>query len=535
MKILLTSINCSYKHKAMGIRWLYVANFNHEVKLKEFNLKQEYQTMLDYYLNCACEVIVFSCYIYNVDIIRQLITDLKKNQKNLRILIGGPEVSFNDDYLELGVEAILVGEGERQLYQYLDTGMADGVKTKHYQSKVKRAVSDISFLETLPSPYFLTFDLPLISKQYFYLETARGCPFSCSYCFSANDKKIRFFTKEYLEKIFNKLQHYNIDQVKILDRTFNCNNEHSLMVLELIEQNRSVNSFQMEIVVDSLSNEILNFLLNKASVEKYRFEVGIQSFNTQTLKAINRNCNLTKVTANTTALVDYGYVIHGDLIAGLPYEDLLSFKQSFNKIFQLGLAEIQVGILKLLPETPIKNQLTEFSIEYLEESPHTIISNKWFSNNDVKVIELVYRGVEKNYNNKRLVFSLKPLLKLNNFEPFELFYQLGNVLAALRAPYTMHEYFQAIYQAFENEDIKYYLALDYYLLFNHKVTKLFNFAISKDEKNKLRTYCLNNNILNVEQFDKYTTIICNEDVFSIILYRVNERKPFLINVNRELL
>lgn len=532
MKILLTTINCSYKHKALGIRWLYVANLDKDLTIKEFTLKSDYNSMLDFYVSNEFDVIVFSTYVYNVDIIRRLICDINNIDPNIRLLIGGPEISYDDDYLEIGCEAIMVGEGEQQLNEYLKTGRADGVKTRDWVSPVKRAVSDISYLETLESPYFLDFDKSMMDKQYFYLETSRGCPYKCSYCFSANDNKVRFFSSEYLANVFGKIKEHNIDQVKILDRTFNCGDDHSLMILKLVEENTNVNSFQMELVADNLSNNIMNYFLNIATVNKYRFEVGIQSFNEKTLSSINRSCNIEKLIKNVCLLTGKGYIIHGDLIAGLPYENLASFKDSFDKLYCLNLAEIQVGILKVLPETPIKNNIDEYDMKYLVKSPHTIVSNKWVSSNDISIIEFVYNGVEKNYNNQRLFYSLPKLLLFSQLRPFDLFASLGSIIDEIAAPYTLKDYFLCVYAYFDFPEIKYYLSLDYYLKFNHKVSKLFDFNITKKKRNALKKKMISAGTLTDIQFEKYTTIIENDELYSIIFYRVDRSKPQLINVRK---
>ena len=197
-------------------------------------------------------------------------------------------------------------------------------------------------------------DLP--NTKILYFETSRGCPYRCSYCLSSLDDEVRFFSREYIEKQLTRLKEVPVKQVKFLDRTFNANPKFSLWIARLIEDLNLDTSFQFEIVADRLNEEMMNFLVHEAKISRYRFEAGVQSFNEKTLKAVGRIQNNPKMKEVLRSLSDLGYIIHADLIAGLPYEGYDSFKDSYNQLFDTQVDEIQLGILKLLKGTKIKEE-----------------------------------------------------------------------------------------------------------------------------------------------------------------------------------
>ncbi len=518
MNILLTTLNCSYIHRNLALRWLYVANENrHNVYLKEFTIKEDYHKMLEYYLSQDFEVIGFGVYIYNVELIKKLVIDIKKNKPQLKIIIGGPEVDFDNMWLEIGVEAIMVGEAERTFYNYLDDIFEDGLMTKNYKSIVKYGRTDLSYLETLPSPYFLEFDVLNFSKQYFYFETSRGCPFNCSYCFSAVDKSVRYFSLNYLKDIFLQLSKHQVKQVKFLDRTFNSSNNHALELFKMIDNCEINTSFQLELVIDHLSRELLDYLLYKANVNKYRFELGIQSFNQETLKAINRRQDNNIVKEYISLLVKKGFIIHGDLIAGLPYEDLALFKSSFKEIYNLEISEIQIGILKLLKNTPISYQVNEFGLVFDKRPPYQISHNKWLTSQDIIDIELVALATNKIYNSQKFTKTISKLNKLI-FNEFELFLMIGKSINALNKPYSIRDLFLAVYNSLQKYDVIREINIDYYNTSNQKIKRLFENAPNKQEIKQIRNYIKINNICSLEIFNRYSTVVKLPNSYLIIMY-----------------
>ncbi len=531
MEILLSTLNCSYIHRNLGLRWLKVAaSEGYKVTIKEFTIKEDYQVMLDYYLSFDCEVLAFGVYIYNVELIRRIIKDLKAQRCDLRILIGGPEVALEDDWFNLGVEAVFFGEAEVSFYQYLSTKQGDGVFTKNYQPDVKFATVDLNYLESLPSPYFLKEDLDKFLLQYFYLETSRGCPFGCGYCFSANNRNVRFFSYNYIKEIFKRLSEYSVKQVKLLDRTFNINANHAINVSKLIDKHSKDTTFQLEIVIDIMDNQYIDYLLKEAKSEKYRFEVGIQSFNDLTLRAINRKQDNELVKSNIKKLIKRGFIIHGDLIAGLPFETLKTFKTAFNQLYLLNVSEIQVGILKLLKNTPLFMKIKEYEMVYDSFSPYQIISNKTWSKEDTNIVEIVSLAVEKLYNNKRLLYTLKELIR-DPDEAFDSFYELGLVIQSLNKPYSNYELFTKIYQRFMDEKLIKAINIDYYRGSKNRIKRLFEDNTSKSDLKALADYCLVNGICNNQDFYNKTMTINLNDCFLIIYYNGIDNK--IIEIKKE--
>ena len=534
INLVLATVNVSYIHRNLALRWLYVAKDKEtNVQIKEFNCKQAVDDMIQELLCLKVDVIGFSVYIYNLEIIKELVVKLKTSNKNLRIILGGPEINWDDTWwFDMQIEALLVGEAEKSLYQYLKTGKADGVKTKDYCSDIKEAIVDIAYLESLASPYFLTDYNIDYHQQYFYLETSRGCPFLCSYC-SAAGKKLRLFSKEYIKKLLNEVAKHDIKQIKLLDRSFNANEKHALFVIEEIAELKLETIVQFEITADKLSDAFINKLIKIKKPSCFRFEIGIQTFNKESLKAINRHQDNELLVKRIKQLHQHGFIIHTDLIAGLPYEDLSSFKKSFNKLYSLKTEEIQVGILKLLKNSPLYNQIEIWDIKFASIAPYQIISSKWLSENDIEEVSYVALATEKLYNNQRMLHTLAYLLDELKLEPFAVFAKLGKTIENLKQPYNLYDLFVAVNKEFSSYCIKQYLNIDYYSLFNIKTKRLFSDTVAKDERVMLRKYLVDNKILDDYLFSNYSTICKEDDCYLLFVIMKDEKYPKVLIIDKE--
>ncbi len=537
MNVVLMTFNASYIHKALSLRWLYVArDTNHEVQILEFTIKDDLSHCVDHVLKTQPDVVACSTYIWNIDMMKKFIVELHKKNPKVRIILGGPEVSYeSEDLLALPIECILRGEGEVTLWQAINNEQdIDGYLSTNYCSLVSYAKVNLAYLETLESPYFLDFDLKDMNKRYFYFETSRGCPYRCSYCLSSLDNQVRTFSKEYIQKQLTKLTSYEVKQVKLLDRTFNASDELSFQFIHLLEGLNTDCSFQFEIVVDRLSKRMISFLLEEATVSRYRFEIGIQSFHLPTLEAVERWQDLERCKEVIRLLTERGYQLHVDLIGGLPYENLQQFEQSFNQLFETKAKEIQVGILKLLKGTKLKSQCNEFKINYDENAPYTTKSTQWMSEQDIQCIHDVYHATEKFYNSGRCYRSLHTLVDLQYItSPFLFLNNCGKEAAKIKQIQII-DYFNIVFNLLNNKindqfKLQCILLTDYYLLFKQRPKKLFNYNIDVEIRKKIFKNAMMVCNLSEEIVYNYTEIsygyIKNSVAIQLVVYSKQQVLP----------
>lgn len=514
MKVCLMTFNAKYIHKALSLRWLYVArDENIDTEIVEYTLKDDISMCVNDMIQRNPDVIGCSIYIWNAEMMREWIVLMKKALPQVRIIIGGPEVSYEPWlWTELPIECVLRGEGERTFWQAVrKEENIDGYYSKDKISKVAYARSDIAWLETLESPYFLPFDEKDMQHRYFYFETSRGCPYQCSYCLSSLDQKVRFFSSEYIFKQLERLETVKVKQVKLLDRTFNASDKISLTFLRKLEQMKIDASFQFEVVADKLSDAMLDFLMNEATVSKYRFEIGIQSFHQPTLEAVGRRQDLKKCKEVITLLTNKGYILHTDLIGGLPYEDLATFEKSYNELFSTGAKEIQVGLLKLLKGTRLKKEAEEYQIVYAKQAPYTVIKTKWLSEEDVEKIEWVYHATEKLYNSQRCIQAILKLYQLKIIEsPFQVFLEAGKSIQTYKN-IQVKDYFLILYEAIlktnsqaDEKVVQALLQNDYVLQFKQRSKKLFDWRVAEELQKEIREKCVRSQLIDEQQVYNYT-------------------------------
>ncbi len=478
MNVLLTTLNAKYIHKNLAIRWLYVtAPKDVHVELQEYTINDDLSKITQRMHLEDFDVVGISTYIWNSELVKAWIPLIRQKKPQIKIILGGPDVTFdNDDWFDHDIDAISVGEGEVELWKYITTGKSDCTK-EHRGQSVRVGRVDLSYLEQFEDPYFLPFDLHDLYQRYLYVETSRGCPFGCAYCLSETDRVVRKFSDAYMERIYQKMEQYRIRQVKFLDRTFNLDYKRSLETLKRLEKIESVESFQMELVAETLPEEMIDYMVTKMDKKRFRFEVGVQSFNEKTLKAVNRKSDLKRLKSVIARLNGAGITLHTDLIAGLPYEDIESFEHSFNELFSLYTEEVQLGLLKLLKGTSLRYQSANFGIIASDASPYEVEKTRWLSEEDLNRIRTVALGCEKSYNNGRMQHTVKNILKENQGSAFALFEKIGRVVAALPHPYQLPEYFLKMYEALQgemsDEKLKASLLYDYYRKTKNRPSVLF--------------------------------------------------------------
>lgn len=432
MKILLTTLNSQYVHSNPALKYLYTvaADTDNDVNIREFTINNEASYIYGELVRANYDMVCFSCYIWNIEEIKAIASDLKKARPGIRICLGGPEVSFEGHIFALEnpwVDFILCGEGEYSFYRLLEVLKEDGQALNTVPGLIYRMEEKIYVnpqmepldFNTVP---FLYSVLECESDKVVYYESSRGCPFRCSYCLSSIEKRVRALD---VDRVKNDLRYFlykNVMQVKFIDRTFNYDEDRAYEIFKyLIENDNGHTNFHFEICADLLTDKTLD-LLAKARKGLFQFEIGIQSANPETLRAINRKENIYPILYNVKKLLSLGNIhIHVDLIAGLPYETYEIFARSFNKVYALGADAFQMGFLKVLKGTPIAAESRKYGIIWRDKAPYEIISNDWISAEDMVRLKEIEKMLGIYYNRGGFEKTLPYLMNELDAKPFELF------------------------------------------------------------------------------------------------------------------
>lgn len=442
MKVLLTAINAKYIHSNLAIYSLrkYAEKYTKNIELCEYTINNYVEDILMDLYKRKPNVLAVSCYIWNIDIVKEVLSEIKKVLPNVIIWLGGPEVSYEvEDFLQkyTYVDGVMIGEGEEtflELMEYYIEGKGRLVDIKGIayrrkneqkeENEVKITLPRLPLsLSEIPFPYD---DLDVFQNKIVYYESSRGCPFSCSYCLSSIDKGVRLRDIELVKKELQIFLDKKIPQVKFIDRTFNCNHKHAMEIWKyILENDNGVTNFHFEISADLLQEEELE-LLNQMRIGLVQLEIGVQSTNNATIGAINRTMNLEKL-AYAVKRVKDGNNIHQhlDLIAGLPYEDYTSFRKSFNEVYALEPNQLQLGFLKVLKGSKMHAEHEKHHILYRGHAPYEVMVTKWLSYEDVLKLKQVEEMVEVYYNSAQFSHSLNFLM--HHYEtPFDFYQELGS-------------------------------------------------------------------------------------------------------------
>ncbi len=449
-RVVLATLNAKYIHKNLALRWLKVSTpSDFDVSIIEGVIRDDPMKTALRIVEKVPEVVGLSVYIFNAEETKRLIKYILGLLPDVRIILGGPEVTYNPDpWLALGVEAVVCGEGEFVFWDYLKGKDSQSIATKQKQATTIAQVQ-LELLERFESPYFLEIDQMDMDKRYLYMETSRGCPYDCAYCLSSIETGVRFFSDDYLQETFSKLTDSGVRQVKFLDRTFNVNPLNAMRIAENLVKLPSTIAFHVELVGDTLSDELIDFFISPYGL-RFRVEIGVQSFNRKTLLEVGRFSQIQKLKKVISQFQSAGVHQHTDLIAGLPFEDLESFKQSFNTLFALHPYEIQVGILKLLYGTRLRKDAKNYGYTYLEDAPYTVKSSSWMSEEDMESVEIVAAAIEKTYNSQKIRETLGIWVAQYNLNAYDLLHSIGQGIAMLPRPYSQKDFFACLLQSCEN-------------------------------------------------------------------------------------
>ena len=419
MKILLAACNAKYIHSNLAVYDLqaYASEYTDHIILKEYTINQQKDDIMrDIYLEHP-DVVCVSCYIWNISFVKELMADLAKILPDADFWAGGPEVSYDaEKFLSENPEftGVMVGEGE-ETFQELSgyyvkknpekleniTGICyrDGEKIIH------NGWRQIMNLSSIP---FIYKDLSEFKNRIIYYESSRGCPFSCSYCLSSVDKKLRFRDIEMVKKELQFFIDHKVPQVKFVDRTFNCKHDHAMAIWKYInDHDNGVTNFHFEISADLLREEELQEM-STMRPGLIQLEIGVQSTNPDTIKAIHRTMDFEKLKGIVDRIHSFGNIHqHLDLIAGLPYEDYDSFRNSFNDVYALKPQQLQLGFLKVLKGSHMMEMCREYGIVYKNREPYEVLSTKWLDYDHVLKLKNVENMVEVYYNSGQFQKTLE--------------------------------------------------------------------------------------------------------------------------------
>ena len=418
MKILLAACNAKYIHSNLAVYNLKSCSgeYSSRVVVKEYTINQIRDDILkDIYLDQP-DVICFSCYIWNISFVKELAEDLKKVLPSVPFWAGGPEVSFDAEAFlaaNPAFDGVMVGEGEETFLElagyYVDHEKSleqiRGIAFRKENQVLHNGWREIMDLSKVPFPYK---DLQDFDHRIIYYESSRGCPFSCSYCLSSVDKKLRFRSLDLVRKELQFFLDHKVPQVKFVDRTFNCKHDHAMAIWKyIVEHDNGVTNFHFEIAADLLREEELE-LMATMRPGLIQLEIGVQSTNLQTLEAIHRKTDFSRICQIVERIHSFGNIHqHLDLIAGLPYEDYDSFHHSFNDVYALRPQQFQLGFLKVLKGSLMKQMEKEYGIVHKEKEPYEVLSTNWITYEDVLNLKKVENMVEVYYNSGQFENSLK--------------------------------------------------------------------------------------------------------------------------------
>ena len=436
MKILLAACNAKYIHSNLAVYDLkaYSSDYDEHVILREYTINQPKDEILKDIYSSGADVVCFSCYIWNISFVRELIRDLVKILPKTAFWAGGPEVSYDaEKFLTEMPEmtGVMVGEGEKTFHDLLEFYIdgkdsleeISGIAYRTGDKIIHNGWRELMDLSAIP---FVYEHLEKFENRIIYYESSRGCPFSCSYCLSSIDKKLRFRDLELVKKELQFFLDHRVPQVKFVDRTFNCKHEHAMTIWKyILEHDNGVTNFHFEISADLLREEEME-LMSQMRPGLIQLEIGVQSTNPETIRAIHRHMDLKKLEHCVNRVHSFRNIHqHLDLIAGLPYEDYDIFHQSFNDVYQMKPDQLQLGFLKVLKGSLMQKEAEGYGIVYKEKEPYEVLSTNWLTYGEVLKLKMVESMVEVYYNSGQFWHTLEYLVPLEK-DAFTFYEKLGS-------------------------------------------------------------------------------------------------------------
>lgn len=509
MNIVLTTLNAKYIHTNLAIRYLKAyAQPEYDATIAEYTIKDPVINIVSDLIQKKPDVIGFSCYIWNIEETIKVIKMIKKINPDILIVVGGPEVTY--DVLEWmekvpDFDVIVIGEGEQTLKQLL-AGFSNGRDFSEVHGIAYRNEGGIQLnpqrnkldLKDLPSPYRFEEDADHLSKRVTYVETSRGCPFSCQFCLSSIEVGVRYFDREKIKDDIRYLMANGAKTIKFVDRTFNISRSYAMEMFRfLIDEHLPGTVFQFEITADIMRPEVIAFLNEEAPAGLFRFEIGVQSTNDYTNELVMRKQNFDKLKRTVTMVKEGGKIDqHLDLIAGLPEEDYHSFKKTFNDVFAMRPEELQLGFLKMLRGTGLRLRAADHDYVYMDHSPYEILGNNVLDFNDIIKIKQVEDVLEKYWNDHRMDNTVEFLVTKVFPSPFDFFQEFGSYWETKgwsRIGHQLEDLFKRLYQFLQEKGVEHLeqivslMKYDYLASMKYKPRKPW-WELSSDKKQRSELY-----------------------------------------------
>lgn len=496
MKVLLTAVNAKYIHSNLAIYSMKAYAEQKgcpgaEIQLAEYTINQQQDGILRGIYEEKPDLLCFSCYIWNISFVRELIRDIKKILPRTRIWVGGPEVSYDaENFLKEmpQVRGVICGEGEETFAEVVRTyaqwekqeqepeKLADvpGIVYRDGEKLVFTGNRDILNMDELVFPYE---NLSLFEHKIIYYESSRGCPFSCSYCLSSIDKKLRFRSVSLVKKELQFFLDHQVPQVKFVDRTFNCKKEHAMEIWKYIkEHDNGITNFHFEIAADLLTEEEIG-LIAAMRPGLIQLEIGVQSTNEKTLQEIRRKTSFQEICKKVQAVAEGENVHqHLDLIVGLPYEDYESFQKSFCDVYALRPQQLQLGFLKVLKGAYMEKMAEAYGCVYKSREPYEVLKTKWLTYGEISRLKGIEEMTEVYYNSGQFFYTLEALVKefpdaFTMYEELADFYKRKGYFAVSHARISRYEILREFLQEKGIQHLDFYdqlMVLDLYARENLK-------------------------------------------------------------------
>lgn len=440
MKVTLLAINAKYVHSSLPV-WCIADGLKQHlrtpatVKVIEATINQPVDLILAKVADTQPNIIGISAYIWNADILREVLGGIKRTLPDTLVVLGGPEASHAPDfYLSQGADYVVCGAGERALPLLVDA-IATGAKLCQVAGLCYFADGKVRKNPIAPAKHH--FDngeySAALHGRIAYIESSRGCPFSCSFCLSGGSE-VSFFPMDEVKKQIFTLANSGAKTIKFVDRTFNCHRERATEILSYVISMDTDCTFHFEVAPHLFDQPTLD-LLAAAPIGRIQLEAGLQSFNPNTLAAVSRKTDFAATEKNIAAILAAGNIhLHLDLIAGLPYETLDSFVAGFNRAFAMRAHNLQLGLLKLLRGSPLHAQEGQFGMVFSPAPPYQVVSTPWMSEEDFATLHRVEHGLSRTWNKGRFITTIEYVLSVARLSPFELFYQIGEEIEGYKSP-----------------------------------------------------------------------------------------------------
>ncbi|HOQ17526.1 MAG TPA: B12-binding domain-containing radical SAM protein [Defluviitaleaceae bacterium] len=540
MNIVLSALNAKYIHTSLALRSLksFCTEYKSNITIAEYTINHEENYIMNELYKLKPDILGFACYIWNIEQTLDLVINIKKILPDTLIILGGPEVSYDGEKLlkeYKEIDIIVYGEGEATFYDLLHSFIdgdrslerIDGIIYSSNGKIVKNKERTPLNLDAIP---FVYEDFKDMENQILYYESSRGCPYQCQYCLSSIDKKVRFLS---LERVYSDLQRFldgRVKQVKFVDRTFNCNKNHARAIWNyLIEHDNGTTNFHFEISADLLDDEIIAFL-SKARPGLFQFEIGVQTTNREVLKIINRKMDFERL-KTVVKNIKKGQNIHQhlDLIAGLPGENYASFRNSFNDVYNLFPEQLQLGFLKVLKGSGMRENEEKYGLVYKSKAPYEILFTKELNYEEMLKLKMIEEMVEKYYNSGRFYYSIRYITSFFD-TPFDFYEALAIFWERKGYHHVQHnkiqlytillEFFKEKVEE-EAEVLKALMKFDIYLL--EKAKKLPEWMNSSEEmyKSQIRDFYRNEENIKcylpklIEYSSKQISRMAHLEIFSV--------------------